>query len=163
MKVHRRRFLFTANYFFVAPERTPILFFYLWTFPPKIVDFVTQIAKLHYKVTRILKNPQIEYQNPQVKNLGSWKSVIRICRLFSTDSRQHSPTSAKRRRIQPTWNVCQLATLPFLHFIQSIGPILSLCKLLTVHPASKAFYCQRLLDNKVNHVAISPYPSLWLC
>ncbi len=116
-KVHRRRFLFTANYFFVVPEHTPILFFYPWTFPPKIIDFVTQIAKLHYKVTRILKNPQIEYQNPQVKNLGSWKSVICICGLFSTDSRQHLPTSARCCQIQPTRNVCQLANLPFLHFI----------------------------------------------
>ncbi len=72
--------------FFVVPEHTPILFFYLWTFPQKIV---AQIAKKHYKVTRIFKNPQIEYQNPQVKILGSWKSVTRICGLFSTDSRQH--------------------------------------------------------------------------
>ena len=98
-KVCRRRFLFSANYFFVVPEHTPILFFYLWTFPQKIVDFVTQIAKLHYKVTRILKNPQIEYQNPQVKNLGSWKSVIHICGLFSidivTNICQHPPNVAK--------------------------------------------------------------------
>jgi hypothetical protein len=37
--------LFTVNYFFVVTFSTPILFFYLWTFPLKIVDFVTQIAK----------------------------------------------------------------------------------------------------------------------
>ena len=61
--------------FFVVPEHTPILFFYLWTFPLKIVDFVTQIAKLHYKVSRILKNPQIEYK----KSTGKKSRILEIC------------------------------------------------------------------------------------
>ena len=104
---------------------TPILFFYLWTFPPKIIDFVTQIAKFIYKVTIIFLNPQIDYQNPQLKNYASCQTCFRICGLFSTDTRLHLPTSAKCCRIQPTWNLCQLTTLPLPQLIQSIRPILS--------------------------------------
>jgi hypothetical protein len=149
--------------FFVVTYSTPILFFYLLTFPPKIVDFVTQIAKFIYKVTIIFLNSQIDYQNPQVEILASGQTCFCICGLFSADTHRHSPTSTKCCRIQTHVKPVSSChkTISATHLINTAYSIV--VNLLTVHPASKPFYRQRWLDNKDNHATISPSQSLWLC
>ena len=79
---------------------------------------------------------------------------------------RYSPTFANIRQMSP--NPTHVEPVSTRHFAISATHLINTAysigvNLLTVHPASKPFYHQQRLDNKVNHATISPSPSLWLC
>jgi hypothetical protein len=80
--------------FFVVPERTPILFFYLQSFLPKNPVFVTQIAKICNKVTIIFSNSTDRKRHFINQKLSICGMVLSICGVLFGEQRFISPKLA---------------------------------------------------------------------